>query len=135
MAGHGYMINEFLAQRTNQRTDQWGGTLENRARLLFRITEEVRKTVFFENVKKIKPRLSIPVILVGGLRSPSIMSEIVEGNQADMIAIGRPLIREPDFPNKILNDRSYVPSCINCNRCFIRISQARALGCYQTRPS
>ena len=85
---------------------------------------------FLENVKKIKPRLSIPVILVGGLRTPSMMNRIIEDNYADMIAIGRPLIREPDLPNKILKNRSYIPSCINCNRCFIRISQAKALCCY-----
>jgi 2,4-dienoyl-CoA reductase-like NADH-dependent reductase (Old Yellow Enzyme family) len=85
---------------------------------------------FLENVKKIKPRLSIPVILVGGLRTPSVMNHIIEENYADMVAIGRPLIREPDFPNKLLKDHSYTPTCINCNRCFIRISQAKALRCY-----
>ena len=85
---------------------------------------------FLENVKKTKPRLSIPVILVGGLRTPSMMNRIIEENYANMVAIGRPLIREPDLPKKIFKDSSYAPTCINCNRCFIRISQAKALRCY-----
>ncbi len=42
---HGYLISQFLSPRTNRRTDQWGGTIENRARLLFRIVEESRKVL------------------------------------------------------------------------------------------
>ena len=37
MGSEGYFINEFLVPRTNQRTDEWGGSLENRARLALEI--------------------------------------------------------------------------------------------------
>ena len=33
-SAHGYLLSQFLSPRSNQRTDQWGGSLENRARLL-----------------------------------------------------------------------------------------------------
>ncbi len=39
---HGYLINEFLSPLSNKRTDEFGGSFENRIRLLVRITEEVR---------------------------------------------------------------------------------------------
>jgi 2,4-dienoyl-CoA reductase-like NADH-dependent reductase (Old Yellow Enzyme family) len=40
---HGYLFTQFLSVVQNQRTDQWGGSLENRARLLLRAYDEVRK--------------------------------------------------------------------------------------------
>lgn len=42
---HGYLLSQFLSPRTNQRDDQWGGSLENRARMLLEVVREVRKTV------------------------------------------------------------------------------------------
>jgi len=44
-AAHGYLFNQFLSPRTNKRTDQWGGDIENRSRLLFRVVEGARKLV------------------------------------------------------------------------------------------
>jgi 2,4-dienoyl-CoA reductase (NADPH2) len=44
-AGHGYLVNEFLSCHTNQRTDRWGGSLENRARLLVEILRRTRERV------------------------------------------------------------------------------------------
>jgi len=44
-AAHGYLLSQFLSPRSNQRTDQWGGSLENRARLLLSIVARARKTV------------------------------------------------------------------------------------------
>lgn len=42
---HGYLISEFLSPLANQRTDEWGGVLENRARLLRRVVQGVRGAV------------------------------------------------------------------------------------------
>ncbi len=43
-AAHHYFIHSFLSPVTNQRTDEFGGSLENRARILRRIVEAIRKT-------------------------------------------------------------------------------------------
>ncbi len=42
---HGYLVSEFLNPRVNLRDDEWGGSLENRARLLLRIVDAVRAQV------------------------------------------------------------------------------------------
>jgi 2,4-dienoyl-CoA reductase-like NADH-dependent reductase (Old Yellow Enzyme family) len=44
-AAHGYLISQFLAPNVNRRTDQWGGSLANRSRLLLRVVERIRETV------------------------------------------------------------------------------------------
>jgi 2,4-dienoyl-CoA reductase-like NADH-dependent reductase (Old Yellow Enzyme family) len=42
-AAHGYLIHEFLSPLSNQRKDEYGGSFENRIRLLLQITETIRK--------------------------------------------------------------------------------------------
>jgi 2,4-dienoyl-CoA reductase-like NADH-dependent reductase (Old Yellow Enzyme family) len=44
-AAHGYLLSQFLSPRSNQRNDRWGGSLENRARMLLFIVNTVRTVV------------------------------------------------------------------------------------------
>ncbi|MGE6539361.1 NADH:flavin oxidoreductase/NADH oxidase family protein [Bacillus luti] len=44
-AAHGYLINQFLSPHHNQRTDKWGGSIDNRMRFLIEIYFEIRNQV------------------------------------------------------------------------------------------
>jgi 2,4-dienoyl-CoA reductase-like NADH-dependent reductase (Old Yellow Enzyme family) len=44
-AAHGYLLSQFLSPLSNRRTDQWGGSLENRARLVLDVVRAIRSTV------------------------------------------------------------------------------------------
>src|SRR5690606_2154722 len=47
---NGYLIEQFLRKNTNERTDAYGGSIENRARFLFEIVERVGKSIGFDRV-------------------------------------------------------------------------------------
>ncbi|KAF8840281.1 FMN-linked oxidoreductase [Paxillus ammoniavirescens] len=44
-AAHGYLLHQFLSKRTNKRTDDYGGSLQNRARILLEIIAEIKRVV------------------------------------------------------------------------------------------
>jgi len=59
----------------------------------------------------------LPILLVGGFRSRQVMEIVLASGMADFISISRPLISEPDFPNRLrlgLQDRSRCISSSNC---------------------
>jgi 2,4-dienoyl-CoA reductase-like NADH-dependent reductase (Old Yellow Enzyme family) len=62
---HGYLLHSFLSARSNQRTDEYGGSLRNRARLLLEVTEAVRAA--WPDELPLLVRLSATDYLPGGL--------------------------------------------------------------------
>ena len=53
-AAHGYLISEFLNPLVNQRDDDWGGSLENRARLLIEVVRSVRANIGRKKILSVK---------------------------------------------------------------------------------
>lgn len=190
---HGYALAQFLSPYTNRRDDQWGGSIENRTKIIREIltrsqhyfdenfvllaklnstdgsigpeyltlddviytarlledygaaaieisggTVETRDTMsrpgvmlpaqeayFSPAARAVKQAVSLPVILVGGIRSLSVMEQLVKDKCADLVALSRPFIKQPDLVNRLHDSESKV-SCISCNACL----QFQGLVCH-----
>jgi len=78
----------------------------------------------------VKPHVRIPVIAVGRLGYPELADSVLERGLADFIALGRPLIADPDFPRKAQQGRvETIRPCIGCHVCLGRIVRMRSLSC------
>lgn len=84
---------------------------------------------YFQNhVRKLD--LDVPVILTGGNRSIERLEKIAGTGAADYFGLARPLIREPDLPNRWLEGRGDAEStCISCNQCLGALVKDEAVAC------
>jgi 2,4-dienoyl-CoA reductase-like NADH-dependent reductase (Old Yellow Enzyme family) len=228
---HGYLLFSFLSQHSNRRRDKWGGSLENRFRIVAEVLKSVREAVgsdypvliklntyerawrgmrpnecakiarmveetdccdaiefscgtneggfvmargrfptwalfkymrpycnyhwFIKSLMKIfvipfvkmmqppfvegynlaaaamaKKSISLPVITVGGMRSKYFMENAIKLGQTDFVSMARPLIREPDLPNKFKDCVSNTALCDNCNDCVVACD-TQPIQCYK----
>ncbi len=84
-----------------------------------KIRSKDKEAYFLPYAREIKKVVNIPLILVGGIRSLDVIEEILAEGSADFISMSRPLIREPDLPNKWLKKiEKSTADCISCNACY-----------------
>jgi len=83
---------------------------------------------FLKFARALKPRLSVPVIAVGRLGEPGIAQAALAEAACDFIALGRPLLADPDWSRKV---RAGVPvrRCIACNTCISGMRSGGPLHC------
>ncbi len=88
MGSEGYLINQFLAERTNKRTDAWGGTPEKRRRFAVEIVKRTREKVGDDFI--IIYRLSMLDLVPGGQRWEDVvaLAKDVEAAGATIINTG-----------------------------------------------
>lgn len=62
--------------------------------------------------------VNCPVFVVGGFRALDTMEALLNNTRIDAISLSRPLLREPDFPQKLEADNGYISKCVSCNACY-----------------
>lgn len=87
--------------------------------------------VLLDLAKAVKKAVSIPVIAVGKIRQPDMAERALKSGEADFIAIGRTLLADPDWPNKVLEGRTKeISRCIACNQgCISRLFEQKDVWC------
>jgi len=128
-------IAEIIAQAGIDCIEVSGGTLsESKDHIAVKgITKKEQEAYFRTYAKSLKEHVSIPVILVGGHRTPDVMAKVLEDGAADFISMSRPLIREPGLIKRWKNGKLEKAKCISCNQCFENWI-FRPLRCYVEEP-
>ena len=204
----GYLIDQFAMSFINHRTDEYGGSLENRLRFAKEIREEIAKTcgkdfpvalrfstksmmkdfregalpgeefeekgrdtdegveaakllvsygydaldvdagcydawwwnhppMYMEKApykkyaKAVKDVVNVPVLMAGRMDNPDTALECVENGICDVVSMGRPLLADPDYVNKLrANHYDQVRPCISCQEgCMGRIQNYSMINC------
>jgi 2,4-dienoyl-CoA reductase-like NADH-dependent reductase (Old Yellow Enzyme family) len=192
-AAHGYLISQFHAPLENTRTDEYGGSLENRARFGLEVLRAVKAAVhgmpviyrlsvedyfpgglpfsegkeiavwaaeagadalhitaghyrslpsaqivlppmsypdatFVHFAAAVKKAVRVPVIAVGRLGDPATATAAVAAGQMDFIALGRSLIADPQWVEKLARGEP-VRRCLACNTCINEMRGGARIGC------
>jgi len=104
----------------------YGGRSDYNGRL--GVGSKVPEAYFRSLAQQAKAATSLPVILVGGLRSRAVMDEVLASGDADLISICRPLICEPGLPNRLQSGEVTASACISGNRCWPS-GMGEGIGC------
>src|SRR4030042_4399885 len=86
--------------------------------------------VYYRDAAKLyKGKITVPLILVGGIRSYEMAKELLEKDLADYISLCRPLIREPDLIKRWQEGDIKRATCISCNKCFVPTRAGEGIYC------
>jgi 2,4-dienoyl-CoA reductase-like NADH-dependent reductase (Old Yellow Enzyme family) len=198
---HGWLLSQFLSPYFNKRTDEYGGNLENRSRILLEVVHSVREAVgknfavlvkintddflpggfttdemiavsvmlekagidaieisggtigalltgnidgsfspaskkvvyYLDAAKRLKSKINIPVILVGGIRSFETADELIRSGAADYISLCRPLIREPGLIKRWKSGDLRKSGCISDSACFQPGMEGKGVHCMHVK--
>ena len=83
---------------------------------------------FIHLAEGIKTTVNIPVLSVGRIQDPAMAEEVLRENKADLIVLGRSLIADPYWPNKVKDGNlDDIQVCLSCNRCIESISDKKLI--------
>ena len=84
-----------------------------------------------EGGSRLRKAAGVPTIVVGRLNDPILAEQVVGNGQADMIALGRQLLADPDYVNKIeKGDLEDIRYCLACNDgCLMRMVREDRVSC------
>ena len=85
---------------------------------------------FLEQARMFRNALKTPLVYVGGVSSRADADKIIEDEGFEFLQMGRALLNEPDFVNKMKEDISHVSPCEHINYCIARM-YSKEMACHQ----
>ncbi len=82
------------------------------------IRSEDREAYFLPLAERARKATDLPILLVGGFRSLRVMERVLGDGHADFISMCRPLISEPDLPNRLREGVQIKSRCLSSNNCW-----------------
>ena len=83
-----------------------------------------------DDAAKIRAAVDVPVIAVGRIHSVKLAEEVLQQGKADLVAVGRGLIADPDWVSKLEEGKQDdIRPCISCNACVDLVSRAQEARC------
>ena len=82
------------------------------------ILAHVNEGYFADFAAQVSDEVCCPVMVVGGFRALDTMETVLNQSGIELISLSRPLLREPDWPNKLIENPAAISKCISCNRCY-----------------
>lgn len=98
-----------------------------------KIRSAKEEAYFLPLARKIRKQVSVPIILVGGIRSIKTVNQILKTGAADLVSMSRPLIREPGLVRRWKEGDRKKAKCISCNQCFKAATSPEGLYCVVER--
>jgi 2,4-dienoyl-CoA reductase-like NADH-dependent reductase (Old Yellow Enzyme family) len=92
---------------------------------------DVREVVNVDDVAKIRQAVEdLPIFTVGRIKRPEIAERILAEGKADVVAMARALIADPEFVAKARDDPARIRPCIGANDgCYGRMAKVRPISC------
>ncbi len=89
------------------------------------------KGLYMPFARLMKENVDAPIICAGRMDDPATALKAVEDGVCDMVSLGRPLLADPDYVNKVMcNDVAAIRPCISCQEgCMGRVQTYAALNC------
>jgi len=84
---------------------------------------------FRTTAAKLRQAVKRPVILVGGIRTPAVAEQLVQDGTTDLVAMSRPLIREPGLVQRWQTGDLTAATCVSCNLCFRPVMERTQVYC------
>lgn len=90
-----------------------------------------KKGLFRPYCKMVKEAVDVPVLCAGRMDNPEMASEAVEAGECDIVSLGRPLLADPDYVNKLRAGKwEQIRPCISCQEgCMGRVQEFSMINC------
>jgi len=96
-----------------------GGVTSNEALAYLTPPVYFKPGILVDYAARVKERTTLPVMAVGKLSDPRMVEEVVSSGRADLVALGRTVTADPEFPRKVLEKRyDDIRRCLSCNWCL-----------------